>query len=138
MTSSANYARTQILTASPAQLRSLLLKRAVQEALNLRQALAADDGEHVLDAGNRLRNVVLEMLSAVSPGVDPELLQRLRQTSVYLYRRIGDACGLRDAAAAEEVIDLLQYEQETWLQAMNRLQAEEQPRPAPGRTNLAG
>ena len=132
-----SYTRTQILTASPVKLRGLLLQRAVQEARGLRVALEADAGEEIVAHGNLLRRMVLELMSGLAEDVDLELLQHLQGITVYLYRKIGEACGDRDATAADEVIALLEFEKETWDQATARLLGQDDEL-SPGRTNLAG
>ena len=132
------YTRTQILTASPHQLRGLVLKHAIQEAQRLMQFLEKDAGEQILSSGSRLRALVLELIPEKSTAIDPNLLSRLRSIGVYLYRRIGIACSQRDPMIANEVLKLLVFEQETWNQLMDRLQADPSGELSPGQTNLAG
>jgi len=138
MSESNSYARTQILTAAPHQLRGLVLKHAVQEARQLAELLAQGDGEQILSCGSRLRALVLELIPEPSDNLDAELLARLRSIGVYLYKRIGIACSQRDPVIASEVMKLLMFEQETWNQAMDRLQVDPPESMSPGRTNLAG
>ena len=133
-----SYTRTQILTASPQQLRGLVLKHAIQEAQRLKLFLEQGGGEQILSCGSRLRALVLELIPEQSTDIDPELLARLRSIGVYLYRRIGIACSQRDPKIAEEVIKLLSFEQETWEQVVDRLPGDSMESLSPGRTNLAG
>jgi flagellin-specific chaperone FliS len=144
MDSNANYVRTQILTASPAQLRALLLQQAVQSAVRLQEALGSGSREHTNTQGQTLRKLVLELLASLSEQADPALLKRMRTTLAFLYRRIGDACAHLDSGAAAEVAGLLAYEEETWRQVMARSQTrtdghdELRMGSEPGRINLAG
>ncbi|MEE2908435.1 MAG: flagellar protein FliS [Planctomycetota bacterium] len=138
MTSPDSYTRTEILTASPQQLRALVLKHALHEARRLLQAVEQEAGEKILSSGSRLRALVLELIPAKSTKMDSELLERLRSIGVYLYRRIGIACSQRDPEVASEIIQLLAFEQETWKQAMSRLETDSPIDVPPGRTNLAG
>lgn len=138
MTSADAYARTEILTASPHQLRSLMLKGALQAAHHLEQAVDNQDGERIVSCGTRLRALVLELIPPKSADIDPGLLAHMRSIGVYLYRCIGIACGRRDPAVAGEITRLLAFEQETWRQAVARLESGQSGGLPPGRTNLAG
>ena len=132
-----SYARTQILTASPLRLRGLILERSVREAGRLADAIATDNGETIVESGNLLRSLILELLPSVSAGVEPELRRALEQTYLFLVQRVGEASAGRDELAAREVVELLRYEEETWRQVTSRMQATPKTTP-PGKINLAG
>ena len=132
------YTRTEILTAAPHQLRSLVLKHAIQEAKRLKQAVENGAGEQILSCGTRLRALVLELIPEKSTNIEPSLLARLRSIGVFLYRRIGVACSQRDSIVADEIMKLLVFEQETWEQAVARLPMDPPGDLPPGCTNLAG
>ena len=95
-----SYAQNDILTASPVKLRGLILERSVLEARRLSSAIDSGDGEAIVQSGNLLRSLVLELLTSVSAAAAPELKRALEQTYLFLVQRIGEACGRRDAVAA--------------------------------------
>ncbi len=77
----------------------------------------------------RAKSVVMELGNGLNHKAAPELCQRLSAMYTYLYRRLVDANTRRDPAIMDEVIELLEYERETWQMLMER-HAQEAGRPA--------
>ena len=68
------YLRTQVMTASPEQLRLMLLEGAIKFARQGREAITKKDHENVYNGFSRARNIVLE-LTNTKPDVDPKTLE---------------------------------------------------------------
>ncbi|MEZ6243543.1 MAG: flagellar export chaperone FliS [Phycisphaerales bacterium] len=126
------YLRTRVMTASPEQLRLLLLEGAVRFAQQAREGLEAKDYEKAHSGFSQCRAIVLELLGSVRPGPDPELGERVKSLYSFMYNELIEASFNKDAARLGKVIDLLEYEVETWKMLMDKLAVERGGRPAGG------
>jgi flagellar protein FliS len=118
------YLRTQVLTASPEQLRLMLLDGALRFAGQAAEGLASDDFEAAYNGITQARAIVLELATSIRPDVDPELADRVQSVYMYLYRELIDASVDRDQKRLGKAIELLEYERETWALLMDKLAAE--------------
>ena len=121
------YLKTKVMTASPAELRLLLLDGAIKFAELGRDGLVAKDYEKSFKNISRAEDIVMELLEALKPEVDPDLCEKLKSLYVYLYLELVRASSEKDVARIEEVIRLLRYERETWQLAMAQLASEAVP-----------
>jgi len=121
------YLKTKVLTASPAELRLLLLDGALRFARQGREGLAQKDYEASYEGISRCQQFVLELISALRPSVAPELCSRLSGLYTFLFTRLMAASSEKDPQILDEVIGLLEYERETWVMAMDRLSREAAP-----------
>lgn len=115
------YLRTKVQTASPEQLRMMLIEGAIKFSRQGRHALSQHDFEGMYNGLSRTQKIVLELANSLNRAADPELCDRLSALYTYIYRRLIDANMERDLAAIDEVIDLLEYERETWALALKKL-----------------
>jgi flagellar protein FliS len=120
------YLRTQIMTAGPMQLRMLLFDGAVKFARHGREALANSDFEQSYNNISRTQNIVWELSNGLNHEQAPDLCDRLTALYNYMYRRLVEANMHRDPAIVDEVIELLEYERETWRQLMEKVGEEQQ------------
>jgi flagellar protein FliS len=122
MTATPNpYLRTKVLTASPEQLRLMLLEGAVKFCRQGRHALTTRNFEGMYDALTRAQRIVLELSNALNHKVNAELCERLAALYTYIYKRLVDTNIERDISALDEAIKLLDYERETWVMAIRKL-----------------
>ncbi len=138
MTALDSYARTKVMTSSPVQLRTMLLQRALVEARQLAGDIEQLNGEGILKTSGRLRSLLLELMPSETSTADPSLVSHLRSTGVYLYRTVTDACGSRDQEAANQVVQFLEFELETWQQVVARIDSGAPGSIGDNGTNLAG
>ena len=129
------YLRTQVLTASPQQLRLMLLDGSIRFLQQAIDGLGNKDYEASYNGITQARAIVLELATSVSPDVDRELAERVRSVYMYLYRELIDA-GLvdiimvghlrlnRSLPRLEKAADLLRYERETWAMLMEKVATE--------------
>ncbi|HYE02406.1 MAG TPA: flagellar export chaperone FliS [Phycisphaerales bacterium] len=118
------YLRTKVLTASPQELRMLLLDGALKFARQGREGLAADNPEQSFLGFSQCRNILVELINSMRPDVNPELCGRVGSLYTYLYTRLLTANLERDTAAADEVIELLEYECQTWRMLCAQIETE--------------
>lgn len=118
------YLRTQVLTASPQELRLMLYDGALKFARQARPALEQRDFEQSYQSLVRVQSILMELSNSLNREVMPEVCDRLTALYNFLYRRTVEANVQRDPAILDEVIEILEYERETW-----RLLMEQQAQP---------
>ncbi len=115
------YLRTKVLTASPAELRLLLIEGAIRFARQGREGLASRNFEASYAGLTQAKAIVLELINCLRPEVDPDLCAKLSSLYTFMYKRLIDANLEKSPEIVEEVIGLLEYERETWVMLMERL-----------------
>ncbi len=129
------YLRTKVLTASPEQLQLMLYEGAIRFARQGREALAAGQLEASCERLMRAEKIVLELNAGLRFEVDAQLCRRLSSLYLFIYRRLVQANMGRDAAAADEAIDLLEHQRQTWTMLLEKLAGQAPPSRIP---HLAG
>jgi len=121
-TPSANtYLRTKVLTASPEELRLLLLDGAVKFARQGREGLATKNYELSFSGITQCRAIIVELMTGVRPEAAPELVDRVRSLYAYIFAQLTEAGLAKDPEIMDRVIELLEYERETWSMLMQQL-----------------
>ncbi len=133
------YLRTQVMSASPAELRMMLLDGAVKFARQGRQGLAENNHEQVYSGFSQARAIVTELMTSMRPEVAPELCEQVRSLYAFIFQELVRASLDRNIEKADKAIELLEYEQQTWRLLMEQLKTEgaaagtpNQPKPAAG------
>ena len=118
------YLKTKVMTASPVELRLMLLDGAIKFVQQGQAGLASGDHEAVYNGITRCQHIVMELINALRPDQNPELCDRLSGLYTYIYTQLVRVCIERDGEIAQEVLELLRYERETWVLLMNELARE--------------
>jgi flagellar secretion chaperone FliS len=118
------YLRTKVLTASPEELRLMLLDGAIKFACQGREGLAAKNYELSYTGISQCRDIILELITCIKPEVDPELATRVRAVYTFMYTTLVEASMEKSAPKVEQVIKLLEYERETWALLLQKLAEE--------------
>ncbi|TVQ77458.1 MAG: flagellar export chaperone FliS [Phycisphaeraceae bacterium] len=118
------YFRTKVLTASQEELRLLLIEGALRFARTGRDGLASKDFEKVFEGFSQARDIVSELLTGLRPDQAPEMCTNLSAIYNYIFRLLVRASLEKDLAAADEAIQRLEYERETWVMVMEKLAQE--------------
>lgn len=129
------YLRTKILTASPEELRLMLLDGAIKFARQAREGLEQKNYEQSFTGFERARAIVLELMSSIRPDIDPDLCQKISGLYTFIFSELVNASFEKSVARCDKAIELLEYERETWKQLMDRL-AEERAADAKARAAL--
>ena len=112
--SSANlYLEQEVLTASPAKLRWLLLQKSVTLCEVVSQLWRAGDLATADQWTLRLREILTELLGGVQ-GTD-DLARQVADLYVFMLAQLTQAEQNRDLAVLADLRGLLQIEAETWL-----------------------
>ena len=118
------YLRTKVMTASPAELRLMLLDGAIRFAEQARRGYEEREFERAYDGTTKAQNILLELTNSLRHDQAPELCERLSALYTYLYRSLVEASMTRDTAQVDEVIALLRFERETWQMCLDKLVSE--------------
>ncbi|MCE2653234.1 MAG: flagellar export chaperone FliS [Planctomycetaceae bacterium] len=118
------YLANKVLSAKPEELRLMLLDGALKFCRQGRDAMERKDYEGVFNGFQRTRSILVELISTMKPDPDPSLYQRLSSLYLFMISHLLEASHSKDVAKANEVIKLLEYERETWLMLMKKLEGE--------------
>ena len=118
------YLRTKVLTAPPEELRLLLLDGAIKFAAQGREGLLAKNFEMSLSGISQCRDIVVELMTTIAPTVEAELAAKVRGVFSFLFTELTEASLEKNPARLDKVIDLLQFERETWVLAMQKIAQE--------------
>lgn len=119
------YLRTRVMTASAAELRLLLLDGAVKFAVQGRAGIAEKDYEAMFDGISQCRDIVVELLTTISPEVEKSLADKVKGVLTFLFTELTNASMEKSVARMDKVISLLEYERETWRLLIEKLKAEQ-------------
>ena len=120
------YLQSKVMSASPEQLRLMLLDGAVRFAYQAKNGLEQGDHEQVYLGFSQCRDIVLELLNTIKPEHAPEIAKRVSELYSFMYTELIRCGNERDADGLDKVISLLEYERETWALLMDQLSNEQQ------------
>ena len=123
-TNAQTYLRTKVMTASPVELRLMLIDGAIRFAEQCRAGLAGKDFEQAYEGSRQCRAILTELLSSLNSEADPLLCERLTSLYTFLISQLMAAMSDRDPEVLEETIRLLRYESETWRMLIAKLASE--------------
>jgi flagellar protein FliS len=119
------YLRSRVMAASPQELRLMLLEGALKYVRQGREALERRDFEGVFNGLTACRNIVTELLTSIRPEPNPDLADKVRSLYTYMYTLLVEGGHEKDLKKLDTVIQLLEYERETWSLLIQRLAAEQ-------------
>jgi len=125
------YLQTKVMSASPEELRLMLIEGALKFAIQGRDGIVNEDYEQSYLGFSQCRPILLELINTIRPEHDPELAHRVRSLYTFMFSEIAQAGHERDVERIDKVVGLLEYERETWVMLMEKLVSER----AAGRTS---
>ncbi len=127
------YFKHKVLTASPQELRLLLLDGALHFVDLGREGLANEDWEAVYEGFSQAKAIVMELITSLNYEVDHDLCARVQSLYSYIYSLLIDASFKRDDDKAKEARERLAFERETWAMLIAQIH-DEQGGTGPGKT----
>jgi flagellar protein FliS len=118
------YLRSKVLSARPEELRLMLIEGAIKFARQGGEGIASKNWELAYNGLSRTKNILLELISSLRPEIAPEICEKLSSLYMYMYRRLIDANLEKSAKIVDEVVDLLEYDRETWLMVIEKYREE--------------
>ena len=116
------YLKAKIMTATPSQLQTMLYDGAIRFCEQAKVAMEEKDISTTHERMMRAQRIVLELSSNMNATESPDLCGKLASLYNYVYRLLIDANLQKDMGKLDEAIELLRYQRDTWLMAMNALQ----------------
>jgi len=127
------YLRTRVLTASPEELRLMLLEGAIRFAQQGRAGMVDRQFEACFLGLSQCRDIVMELLTTIRSDVNAELAEHVKNLYTFMYTQLVEAGHEKDVKKLDAVISLLTYERETWVLLMQKLAEERGVTPEPSR-----
>lgn len=118
------YIRTKILTASPEELRMMLIDGFIRFMHDGRAALVAKNFEKVYENFSSARAILVELMNGLRPEIAPELCAKLQSLYGYMFKLLVEGSFEKDLAKIDEVTKLMEFERETWQLLLDKLAKE--------------
>lgn len=132
LTSQANaYLKTRVMTASPEELRLMLLDGAARFLRQGIDGLTARDYERSFNGISQCRAIIMELLTSVRPEHAPDLVERIQSLYSFIYAELVEGSFSRDIPRLQKALGLIEFERETWKLAIDKARIERgSPMPA--------
>ncbi|MCA9302700.1 MAG: flagellar export chaperone FliS [Phycisphaerales bacterium] len=114
------YLQSKVMSASPEELRLMLLDGSIRFAYQAKAGLENKDHEQIYLGFSQCRDIVLELLNTIKPEHAPEIAKRVSDLYNFMYGELVRCNSDRDLAGLEKIIKLLEYERETWAMLMEQ------------------
>ncbi|GEM_PF-512735 len=118
------YLRTRVMSASPEELRLLLLEGAVRFAGQGREGIVSKNYEQSFTGLSGARDIVIELMTTIREDVNPDLASNVKALYLFIYQQLIEGGHERDIVKIDKAIELLDYEVETWKLLMQQLHKE--------------
>lgn len=120
------YFRNKVLTASPEELRLLLIEGCIRFLRSGREGLEQKNFEKVFESFTNARNILVELMSSLRHEIAPDVCGNLESIYTYVFNRITEGSFEKDPAKIDEAIGLMEYDRETWILLMEKLATQRQ------------
>jgi flagellar protein FliS len=114
------YLRTQIMTASPEELRLMLFDGSIKFCQQARQAMGQADYDKSYETLTKAKKIVLELSVGMDRKQAPEVADKMGALYTFIYKKLVDANMERQTEPLDEAIRLLEYERDTWRLLMEK------------------
>jgi len=129
-----HYLTSQVLTATPAQLRLLLIEGALRFASQAQHLRQKQRNGEAAEAIVRCQEIVSELIASAA-AARSDVGRKVASVYLYVHRRLSDAQRSTDSGSLDDVLRILRVERETWQTVCRQLgpggsAATEEPLPA--------
>lgn len=114
------YLQSKVMSASPEELRLMLLDGSIRFAYQAKTGLENNDHEQIYLGFSQCRDIVLELLNTIKPEHAPEIAKRVTDLYNFMYSELVRCNSDKDIEGLSKVIELLEYERETWVMLMEQ------------------
>ena len=118
------YLRSAVMTATPEQLQLMLYDGAIRFTKQGIEGIRTRKWEDDFNGFTRAQKIILEMINALNYAVNRDLCVRMAGLYNFIYRRLVEASVERDPKRAQEALDVIEYQRQTWVLLMDRLRQE--------------
>lgn len=124
------YLESKILTAPSHRLHLMLIEGAIRKGRETEAALRRGDSVSADAPSMRLLDILSEMLVGVRQNKS-ELNLKIAELYIYMFRLAGEAKVNDDADKLVELLNLLEFERQTWQQVCDKLGSDSAPAAPP-------
>lgn len=110
----------------------MLLDGAIRFARQGLKGIEQGSIERAVEGISQCRDIVAELLSSIRDAADPQLAASVRAVYAFLFRELAELGVDRDASRLTKIIQVLEYERETWVMLMDQLARERSAAESPG------
>jgi flagellar protein FliS len=114
------YLKSKVMSATPQELRLMLLDGALRFARQGREGLTNKNFEASFNGFSQCREIIIELMTGIRPDTDPDLANKVKSLYSFMYKHLVEGVHEKDFKKIDEVITLLEYERETWTMAMDK------------------
>ncbi len=118
------YLRTRVMTATPEELRLLLIEGAIKFARQGREGLNVKNFEASFNGFSQCREIIMELATSIRTEPNPALAEQVRSLYLFMYKHLVEGVFEKDMKKVDTVIELLEYERETWVLLMQQVASE--------------
>ncbi|MBU6413268.1 MAG: flagellar export chaperone FliS [Planctomycetes bacterium] len=118
------YLRAKIMSARPEELRMLLLDGAVRFARQAQDGLATKNFEQSYVGITKCRDIVVELMTSIREDHNPDLAKNIKALYSFIFTELTEANLARSAERMTKIVELLEYERETWALLLDKVAAE--------------
>lgn len=115
------YLRSKVMSAAPEELRLMLLDGALRFAHQARAGLESRNYDLSYSGFTQCRAIVMELITSMNEAAAPELTDKVKSLYTFFYSELIAASFERDIPRLDKVIELLEYERETWAMLIEKL-----------------
>lgn len=119
------YLETKVMSASPSELRLMLLDGAIKFCRQGRDGLMQRQYEAMYNGFTRCRAILVELMTTAKPEPDRALYDRVIALYTFLIMHLMESSIEKDVKKADKVIELITFERETWAMVMAKAVAEQ-------------
>lgn len=121
------YLKNRVLSASPQELRLMLLDGAIKFANQGREGMVTKNFEASFNGFTQCREIIIELMTSIRADCDPDIAYRVKSLYSFMYKHLVEGVHEKDLKKVDEVLGLLDYERETWVLAMSKAAQERGP-----------
>jgi flagellar secretion chaperone FliS len=115
------YLRSAVMTATPEQLHLMLYDGAIRFTKQGIEGIRTKKWEDSYNGFTRAQKIILEMINALNYDVDRKLCERMASLYHFIYRKLIEASVDRNPKPAEEALEVIVYQRQTWVMLMERM-----------------
>ena len=132
------YLKTQIKTASKEQLLVMLYDGAIRFCEQAKMSFEEKDLESFGNYLVRVQKIIMELMTALSPDVDPEFASKMMGLYQYVNTRLIEANIEQDLNKIDECLSIVRPLRDAWSDAVTKLRKQGQlPQGPPVRAGLS-
>ncbi len=118
------YLKTKVLTASPEKLQLMLYDGAIRFCEQARSAILERKIEDSFNGISKAEKIIMELALSMKDEIAPETCAKMRSLYMFIYDRLVTANISKELEPLDDALRVIRHIRETWLLLMEKLQEE--------------